>query len=190
MLNPYGRREPRLHRWQGASGEWYCFSVCRLDEIFDFDGVVYILTRARLDGFYDPLYIGESGDGEERLHPSKHEKMPRARALGLTDVHVHFTGNRSRRLSVETDLRRRHATPLNEQPTPASSTGFAGLGGLFGHDSGIGAGGLNALLALSSPTKSGPPMNALHDFGMGDGIGSLFDNDGLPAWLRALSKQS
>jgi hypothetical protein len=192
MFSPYARPEPRMHHWRGESGEWYWFSVCRIDEIYDFDGIVYILARARSDGYFDPLYIGQSGEGDERLRPSRHEKMPAARALGLTDVHVHFVENRIRRFSIETDLRRRHATPLNQQPTPAPALGLGDMGGLFGYGGGIG-GGLNALLSMNSPAtpRSGlgaPPANALRGLGIGGGVNSPLDN-GLDELMRGLSKR-
>ena len=105
------------HWWAGASGQRYYFSVFGIDDLYDFDGIVYILARLRSDGFFDPLYIGQSGEGDVRL--SRHEKMPTARMLGATHVHVHFVENRITRFDIETDLRRQHYTPLNEQSTPA-----------------------------------------------------------------------
>jgi hypothetical protein len=31
MFSPYSRPQPRMHHWQGESGEWYWFRVCRLE---------------------------------------------------------------------------------------------------------------------------------------------------------------
>jgi hypothetical protein len=52
MFSPYARPAPRMHRWRGESGEWYWFSVRGVAEIYDFDGIVYILARARRDGYF------------------------------------------------------------------------------------------------------------------------------------------
>lgn len=191
MFPSFTQEAPRMHGWRGQSGECYWFSACRLNEIYDFEGIVYILVRARPDGYFVPLYIGQSGEGNERLRPSKHEKLPAAQRLGLTHVHVHFVGNRAKRFAVETDLRRRHSTPLNEQATPASTATLGDLGGPFGYGGGIGGSGLAALLAAPAPPTRGlaePPLNSFGGLGFG-GSCSLLDS-GLDALLWSLSKRS
>lgn len=144
-----------MHRWRGESGEWYWFSVFGLNEFYDFDGIVYIITRARPDGYFDPLYIGQSGQGGVRL--SRHEKMPQARRLGATHVQVHFCGSETARFSTETDLRRLHHTPLNGQPTPALALGaLAALSSLSNPAPSVPSGVLAALSSLSNPVPSVP----------------------------------
>jgi hypothetical protein len=130
MFSPFLPTQTRpSHWWLGESGERHIFSVFELADSWDFDAIVYIPARARHDGLYDPLYIGQSGEGATRL--SHHEKYAPALRLGLTHVHVLFESNRRRRLDIETDLRRRHWTPLNEQPTPAMAPlDVGGLGAL------------------------------------------------------------
>jgi hypothetical protein len=136
------------------------------------------------------LYIGQSSEGDERLRPSRHAKMPAARSLGLTDVHVHLAENRMRRFSIETNLRQRHATPLNQQPTPAAALELADIGGVFGYGGGFAGGGVNAFASMNSLTpRTGleePPTNALRSLGIG-GIGCTF---GLDALVRGLNKRS
>jgi hypothetical protein len=136
MFVPYSppATNPPTHRWRGETGQWFEFSIFRVDQIWDFEGIVYIGARDRFDGLYDPLYIGQSGDGYTRF--SKHEKFPRARQLGMTHIHVLFVSEKWRRLKIETDLRHAIWTPLNEQPTPAlnwiaNPLNLTGLGALL-----------------------------------------------------------
>lgn len=118
MFNFLGGVEP-LHGWRGYSGYWYPHSVYPISEVHWLLGwsVNYILARARADGYYDPLYIGQSGDFSERM--SKHEKLVPALLLGATHCHVHLLArDKKHRLDIETDLRTQFATPLNKQPSP------------------------------------------------------------------------
>jgi hypothetical protein len=113
----------------------------------------YIFARPRWDNTREPFYIGESGDLGKELE--NHPKLDPARALGATEVHLHFLANSYwKRLDIETDLRRGHWTPLNYQPTPALPP-VLGLGasGPFG----LGT-DLNQLLASMRPAKPEPVL--------------------------------
>jgi hypothetical protein len=175
-----------LHHWQGESRSWYCFSIYPAAEIPDFDGVVYLMTRVRQDGLYDPLYCGQSSRGGERL--SRHEKLEPARRRGLTHIHVHFLDDSSERFRVETDVRRMHRPPLNEQSVPT----YSALSGLPGVPSPPTSALGNAFLSrvLAEPT---------HATSVGDlrGLGALADylapsrflepSNGLAAALNAFT---
>jgi hypothetical protein len=129
-----------------------------LHEYFDFEGIVYMIGRQRLDSNFDALYCGQSGQGDARL--SKHEKMNPARQLGATHVHVLFIQNRTERFRIETDLRREHKPRLNEQSIPVQS--------LPEFDSPYGT-ALNALSsnnALSMLRPHSPLASALAPLGM------------------------
>jgi hypothetical protein len=146
--------EPPLHRWQGQSGKRYAFLIYPIDGVPSFvRDCNYIFARPLFGGTREPLYIGESGDFIEEL--KRHPKLTDALGRGATEIHIHFVAQGlSERLDIETDLRRRHWTPLNYQPTPALP--FAqGLGALAA----LGIGGGNGL-GLSAP----PPHNALLGF--------------------------
>lgn len=162
------------HWWWGRSGLRRLFSVYRLDEFFDFDGVVYILARARSDGLYDVLYIGQSGEGDVRL--SSHEKMAPARRLGATHVHVYFIEDRAERFRIETELRHAFDPPMNRQPVPTnhlkSELGALSLAAALWPPSPLAPYSLsdapaprlpltNALLSLGMPTRQ--PSNSLID---------------------------
>jgi hypothetical protein len=148
------------HLWKDESGVWHSFGVFGIDEIYDFEGIVYIITRARFDGLFDPLYIGQSGQGGTRL--SSHEKMAAARRLGATHVHILFVDGSVDRFSIETDLRRLHPTPLNEQPTPA----LAGLGALGAFSEGF-FGGILGALPRPAPPAPTYTLGALNALGLG-----------------------
>ena len=114
------------HWWQGASGRWYIHTIYPIHSIPEFIRACnYIFARpgnlTHFDGTGErvPLYIGESGEFDERL--DRHEKLGQALRLGATEIHIHLLAqSRQERVNVETDLRHAHATPLNGQPTPTS----------------------------------------------------------------------
>jgi hypothetical protein len=111
---------PAFHWWQGASQNWYIHSVYQLSEWPAFDWQNYILARLEADGRVTPLYIGQTGDGRDRT--TRHEKYLPAILLGATHVHIHLLAHsREARFGIETDLRRGHYTPLNQQSTGSNS---------------------------------------------------------------------
>lgn len=120
----------RWHWWVGQSGKRYLFEVLLPSDIGEADGagIVYIPARERPDGFFDPLYIGQTRDGYDRI--SGHEKLAAARRLGMTHFHICWISNRAERFDVETDLRRNIWTPLNDQPTPARPVPLPDIGAL------------------------------------------------------------
>ena len=80
----------------------------------------YLFGRLRVDGLFDPLYVGEAENLGDRLH--RHEKGTKAHQLGVTHVHVHLLAKtRASRLKIETELRWSLSPPLNEQAVPAYS---------------------------------------------------------------------
>jgi hypothetical protein len=168
-LAPFGFGLPvarRGHRWRGESGQWYDFAIYGIDEFFDFERVVYVIGRARSDGYFDPLYIGQSGEGDVRL--SKHEKMPPARRLGATHVHVITVTERNFRFHIETDLRNSIVTPLNEQPSRAPLNSLAAaLSGRTCLDEVFNPSPLSAFGSLSAalPTPASETKN--HLIGLG-----------------------
>jgi hypothetical protein len=148
--DPFAPPSRPIRWWEGKSGRRYYVAVYGIGELFDFGSIVYLVTQARLDGFYDPLYIGQTGDGEERL--GRHPKFARALALGATHVHIHWVDGKADRIAVETDLRHQHPTALNEQSIPERAnvlaSPLAALGAVpgFGPLLGIAPSGLSAPL--------------------------------------------
>ncbi len=156
--------EAALHRWQGASGQWYFFSIYSLHGIPDWlssccCNYIFASPRHGLTQAREPFYIGEKGDTDRFAN---HEKLKRALALGATELHVCFTAeSKWHRLDIETDLRNGHRTPLNEQPTraPEPVNALAGLGAFAVPSSGGLAGALGYLppASLNRPGIVGGP---------------------------------
>ena len=119
-LSSFGHYAP-LHNWRGVSGSWYPHSVYPIASIPSYlSSVNYIFARQRPDRLFDPLYIGESGEGDQRIN--NHEKLLPAVLLGATHVHVHLLATtKFERLQIETDLRRNFWTPLNRQPNGSAA---------------------------------------------------------------------
>lgn len=87
---------------------------------------VYMFCRRERNRSITILYIGECEDLRSRVGPS-HEKWRSALALGMDELHVHLLAQTRRtRLDVETYLRRRFATPLNEQSPALQGLGLLG----------------------------------------------------------------
>jgi hypothetical protein len=122
-LVPIVNNNEPTHWWQGASGRWYVHTIYPIDAIPDFIRACnYIFARpghlTHFDGTGNrvPLYIGESGEFDQRL--DRHEKLGSALRLGATEIHIHLLAqSRQERINIETDLRHAHATPSNGQPT-------------------------------------------------------------------------
>jgi hypothetical protein len=160
-----------MHQWQGQSRRWYLFTIYAIDHVPSFIRACnYIFARPRFDGTREPFYIGESGDFDKEL--ASHKKLESARRLGATELHVHFLANSLwERLDIETDLRRGHWTPLNEQPTPA---GVLGLG--EPPRSAFGGWAFGYAPPLPAPTNSLREFGAVRlpfGFGAGFGAGSM-----------------
>jgi hypothetical protein len=134
MFTGYPPSPPPIHRWQGASGQWYIFNIYQITAVPDWiTDCNYVFARPRFDAMQsrEPFYFGESGDFGKEL--ASHPKLWPAQLLGATEVHIHFLAkSTSERLDIETDLRRGHWTPLNYQPTPAPLLPSASLSTLAG----------------------------------------------------------
>ena len=164
---------PPCHWWQGASGYWYVHWIYKIDAIPEYlHRCNYVLVRRQWDGKAEPVYIGQTGDGENRLTLSRHEKFHAALRLGAIEIHVHLLAqSRQHRFDIESDLRRGHATLLNKQPTPAQAmTGF-GLGAL----SGFGMTPLESLALAAAPATAGFDMQPYGEGGvLSGGISALW----------------
>jgi hypothetical protein len=138
--------EPKFHYWQGGlSRAWFIHTVLPFTSSPAVIDANYIFVRRDREGKCTALYVGQSDNLSERM--PRHEKFAAALSLGANEVHVHLLAATStERFRVETDLRRGHPAPLNEQGAPSNkpmsladlAAGFASLepprpiGGLFG----------------------------------------------------------
>lgn len=106
--------------WPGYSGRNYTFETYPIGTAFKPIGGVYIFCRARPDGKWDALYVGETGNFNERLNTSLqgHQAWPACRVRGATHIGVMIIGsvlNREPRLALETELRHTLNPPCNRQ---------------------------------------------------------------------------
>ena len=87
---------------QGSSGATYEFEVHPWGTSFNSVGAVYSVLRARVDGRYDVLYVGQTDDLNRRL--SNHERQPCFDRNHKTHVGARGESTEARRLKVERDL--------------------------------------------------------------------------------------
>jgi hypothetical protein len=90
-----------MHRWQGASGQWYVFNIYPISAVPDWiSSCNYVLARPRFDAMQarEPFYFGESGDFRKEF--GSHPKLWPAQLLGATEVQ--YTCWRSRDQSGST----------------------------------------------------------------------------------------
>ena len=112
--------------WPGRSGCRWITTVHPLFHNFSAQPAVYLMVRRDTDGSRYPLYIGQTENLRRRMMEHTKDKLMRAYRLGANELHAHYIAEREGdRITIETDLRNAHATPINEQATSA-------LGGLFG----------------------------------------------------------
>ena len=96
---------------QGRSGATYEFTVYPWGTPFKPLGGVYSVLRARTDGRYDVIYVGQTGDLSERFddhHKAGCFSRERARRIG-----VHVESEEQRRLAIESDLIANYNPPCN-----------------------------------------------------------------------------
>ncbi len=100
--------------WPGASGKSYTYHVYRFGIALKAEPGNYIYAKLTAQNQWVPLYIGETDNLDSRV--ATHEKRECVRNNGVTHIHAHLTpGDRSVRLSEETDLRKNFTTSCNDQ---------------------------------------------------------------------------
>ena len=98
---------------QGRSGATYQFEVHAWGTSFNSVGAVYSVLKARADGRFDVIYIGQTDDLGRRL--SSHERQLCFDRNGKTHVGAHVESSETRRLSIERDLIDFYDPPCNRQ---------------------------------------------------------------------------
>jgi predicted GIY-YIG superfamily endonuclease len=100
--------------WPGVSGKSYTYHVHPIETALKAEAGNYIYAKLNQQGQWEPLYIGETDDLDQRV--TTHEKRECVRRNGGTHIHAHLTlGDRSVRLNEETDIRSNFTTPCNDQ---------------------------------------------------------------------------
>lgn len=103
--------------WSGVSGQSYTFEVDPLGLAYKNRAGVYIFCKLEA-GTYFALYVGETGDFNQRLNTGlqQHNAWLRVSRSGVTHVGtLHVPGTLTTRLSIETDLRQGLNPPCNLQ---------------------------------------------------------------------------
>jgi hypothetical protein len=106
--------------WPGYGGRIHAFETHPIGTAFKPLGGVYIFCKARPDGYWDAIYVGETGDFNERLNAAlqRHQAWPACCAHGATHIGVMVIGSvldRAPRLALETELRHTLNPPCNRQ---------------------------------------------------------------------------
>lgn len=95
----------------GVSGTRYSFEVYPWGQAFRSLGGVYVVLRRQQNNQYDVLYVGQTGDLNERF--DQHHKQPCFDRNLRTHIGVMVEGSESRRLAIERDLLGNYSTVCN-----------------------------------------------------------------------------
>ncbi|MBO0132426.1 GIY-YIG nuclease family protein [Agrobacterium burrii] len=125
--------EQHTHSWQGRSGRWYITTVYPSLRAQIRSPSVYVMVRRDTNGVAHPLYIGQTSDTGRRMEEHLFDKVLQAMQLGGSELHVHLLARgEAERISIETDLRNGHFTPLNRQGSAVTLGGLLSLGSSYG----------------------------------------------------------
>ena len=106
--------DERTVEWEGKSGTKYTYWISPLGATMKAEPGNYIFAREGPPNNFEPVYIGETGDLNDRLNVNPHEKMPCIQENGATHIHTHInSAGEVTRKAEETDLKERWKTPCN-----------------------------------------------------------------------------
>ncbi len=93
------------------------FELHPIGTTFNPVGGVYIFCRTAGDGQWNPVYVGETGDFNERLNTGlqSHQAWPCIKRNGGTHICVRVVSGAAARLDLETKLRQSLNPPCNKQ---------------------------------------------------------------------------
>ena len=101
----------------GKSGTEYPFNVWPRTDRFAAVGAVYFMTHRKEKtnggGTHTFVYVGETVDLSDR--PLNHERQPCFDTHNANCVMTYAEENKTKRLEIETDLRRAYDPPCNRQ---------------------------------------------------------------------------
>lgn len=106
--------------WPGPNGHSYNFELYPIGASFHPFGGVYIFCKPSPNGQWDPIYVGETSNFDERLNTrlQHHQAWPASRLHGATHVCVRIVSgmhSESVRRNLETKLRHSLNPPVNRQ---------------------------------------------------------------------------
>jgi len=97
---------------QGASGASYNFDVYRWGTSFKPLGAVYSVLKKNSDARYSVLYIGQTGNLDERF--DSHHRAACFTRNGKTHIGIHLESGEQTRLRKERDLIDNYNPPCNK----------------------------------------------------------------------------
>lgn len=106
-----------LH-WPGQNGRWYTFETYPIGTAFHELPGVYIFCKRASNGNWDPIYVGETDDFNQRLNTAlqHHQSWPSCYRNGATHLSVLIVhGGKLARCAIETELRHSLNPPCNQQ---------------------------------------------------------------------------
>lgn len=104
--------------WPGTFGRQYTFETYPIGTAFNKVGGVYIFCKPATNGKWNAVYVGETGDFNERLNTAlqRHQAWSTCRLHGATHISVMIVrGTLQQRLNIETELRHSLRPPVNRQ---------------------------------------------------------------------------
>jgi excinuclease UvrABC nuclease subunit len=104
--------------WSGQSRQQYEFQLHRIGTGYYDKPGVYIFCKARPDGRWDAIYVGETNSFKDRLTDNlvNHHRWQCIQAHGATHICTfHVTGGNTSRVMIERDLRSSLSPPCNRQ---------------------------------------------------------------------------
>lgn len=116
-LQRYVNHIPRLI-WTGATCTTYEFEHHPIDTTFNTVGGVYIFCKEGADRRWYAVYIGQTDNFRGRLTDelATHHRLESISHAGATHIcALVVTGDESKRLAIETDLRHALNPPCNRQ---------------------------------------------------------------------------
>lgn len=88
--------------WTGISGQNYEYEIYEIGDSFKPEAGNYIFCKLNTAGNWEPQYIGQTNDLNERL--GNHDKEACAKLNGATHIHAHLNPVEANRLVEEKDL--------------------------------------------------------------------------------------
>jgi hypothetical protein len=101
---------PTIH-WPGQSGRTYLYYIHPIGTKMQAIGGNYIFAKTNAQGYWVPVYIGQTGNLDLRF--DDHHKAGCVKRHAATHIHVHGSANERDRLAEETDLVRKWSPLCN-----------------------------------------------------------------------------
>ena len=91
--------------WIGKSGDGYKYCISEIDSSFQDKAGNYIFAYKNAEGYWVPVYIGQSSDLGDRLNnwPTSHHQASCIQKQGATHIHNHLSSDSEKERKGEED---------------------------------------------------------------------------------------